>query len=190
MHVAYLAGAPAAAALADEASVVTACARGERWAQQALYETYFHTLLPVCSRYAANSSEAMDMLHEAFIKIYRHIGKYQPGTSLGAWMRRLTVNTCIDVYRKEVRRRTEDIDASFDLSTDEADAVSRCTEREILAAIQELTPVYRTIFNLYAVEGYSHREIAERLNITESTSRSNLVKARLKLKRALIQLSR
>lgn len=169
----------------DESELVTACARGERWAQKALYEAYFHQLLPVCQRYAANSSEAMDMLHEGFIKIFKNIDRYQPNTSLGAWMRRLTVNTCIDTYRKEVRRRTDDIDASFDLSTDEADAVSQCSEQEILAAVQQLSPVYRTIFNLYAIEGYSHREIGEQLGITESTSRSNLVKARQKLKAAL-----
>ena len=172
-------------ALVDETALVTACARGERWAQKTLYEHYFHQLLPVCRRYASNSTEAMDLLHEGFIKIFKNIGKYQPGTSLGAWMRRLTVNACIDTYRKEVRRRTDDIDASFDLSTDEADAVSQCSEQEILAAVQQLTPVYRTIFNLYAIEGYSHKEIGERLNITESTSRSNLVKARQKLKAAL-----
>ncbi len=170
----------------DETEVVTACGRGERWAQKVLYEAHFNTLLPVCGRYASNSSEAMDLLHEAFIKIFKNIGRYEPNTSLGGWMRRLTVNTCIDTYRKEVRRRTEDIDATFDLSTDEADAVSKCSEREILAAIQQLSPVYRTIFNLYAIEGFSHREIGEQLGITESTSRSNLVKARQRLKALLV----
>ena len=170
----------------DETEVVHACQRGERWAQKALYEQHFDSLLPVCGRYAANSSEAMDLLHEAFIKIFKNIKRFEAGTNLGGWMRRLTVNTCIDTYRKEVRRRTEDIDQTFDLSSDEADAVSRCGEQEILAAIQQLSPVYRTIFNLYAVEGYSHREIGERLGITESTSRSNLVKARQRLKTALL----
>ena len=170
----------------DETAVVHACQRGERWAQKALYEEHFHSLLPVCGRYAANSSEAMDLLHEAFIKIFKNIQRFEAGTNLGGWMRRLTVNTCIDTYRKEARRRTEDLDQTFDLSADEADAVSRCGEQEILAAIQALSPVYRTIFNLYAVEGYSHREIGERLGITESTSRSNLVKARQRLKAALL----
>ncbi len=170
----------------DETEVVTACTRGERWAQKVLYEAHFSMLLPVCGRYASNSSEAMDLLHEAFIKIFKNINRYEPNTSLGGWMRRLTVNTCIDTYRKEVRRRTEDIDTTFDLSSDEADAVSQCSEQEILAAIQQLSPVYRTIFNLYAIEGFSHREIGEQLGITESTSRSNLVKARQRLKTLLV----
>ena len=174
--------------LVDEQSVVSACARGERWAQKLLYETYFSMLLHVCTRYAANQSEAMDLLHEGFIKVFKNISRYQPDTSLGAWMRRLMVNTCIDTYRKEIRRRTEDIDASFNLSTEEADAVSQCSEQDILAAIQKLSPVYRAIFNLYAIDGLSHKEIADQLGITESTSRSNLVKARQKLKQLLIGL--
>ena len=95
------------------------------------------------------------------------------------------VNTAIDYYRKTIRRRTEDIEEAYDLSNDEADAISQCSEQEILAAIQELSPAYRAVFNLYVIEGYSHREIAQALDITESTSRSNLVKARMKLREML-----
>jgi RNA polymerase sigma-70 factor (ECF subfamily) len=165
----------------DERDLIHACVRKERWAQQVLYEEFYSSLMAICLRYSHHEDEAMDLLHESFIKIFRSIHKYKPGTSLGAWMRRITVNTAIDYYRRKVRRRTEDIDQAFDLSTEEADAVSKCSEKEILAAIQKLTPAYRTVFNLYVIEGYSHKEIAERLEITESTSRSNLVKARSKL---------
>ena len=95
------------------------------------------------------------------------------------------VNTAIDFYRKTVRRRTEDLETAYDLSTDEADAISKCSEQDILKAITKLTPAYRTVFNMYVIEGFSHREIADKLEITESTSRSNLVKARLKLQAIL-----
>ena len=122
------------------------------------------------------------MLHEGFLKIFSKIAKYQPGTSLGAWIRTLMVNSCIDAYRKNARRRTEDLDNLQHVSYDEPDALSSITEKEILNAVQSLSPAYRAVFNLYAVEGYSHKEIGDALNITESTSRSNLVKARLKLK--------
>jgi RNA polymerase sigma-70 factor (ECF subfamily) len=91
------------------------------------------------------------------------------------------VNTAIDFYRKAIRRRTEDIEEAYQLGTDDADAISQFSEQEILAAIQKLTPAYRAVFNLYVIEGYSHKEIGEHLNITESTSRSNLVKARSRL---------
>ena len=129
--------------------------------------------------------DALDILHEGFIKVFRNIGKYQPGTSLSAWIRRIMVNTAIDYYRKSVRRRTEDIEQAFQVHSGDPDAVSQCTEKEILAAVQELSPAYRAVFNLYVIEGYSHKEIADALHITESTSRSNLVKARTKLKEAL-----
>lgn len=165
-----------------EQNLIAACARGERWAQQRIYEDYYGSMMPVCLRYASNHDEALDMLHEGFMKVFSKIGKYQPGTSLGAWIRTLMVNSCIDAYRKNARRRTEDLDHIQNLSYDEPDALSSISEQEILAAVQTLSPAYRAVFNLYAVEGYSHKEIGEALHITESTSRSNLVKARMKLK--------
>jgi RNA polymerase sigma factor (sigma-70 family) len=144
----------------------------------------------VCLRYASNPDDALDILHEGFIKVFKHIGaKYQPGTSLSAWIRRIMVNTAIDYYRKVIRRRTDDLDTAYDLATDEPDAISKCSEKDIMLAIQQLTPAYRAVFNLYVIEGYSHKEIADELDITESTSRSNLVKARLKLQGLLASKS-
>lgn len=168
-----------------EQDLIQACVRKERWAQKLLYEEFYSKMMGVCSRYASTEDEALDILHEGFIKVFKHIGKYQAGTSLGAWIRRIMVNTAIDYYRKSIRRRTEDIEQAFNISSGDADAISQCTEREILEAVQQLSPAYRAVFNLYVIEGYSHREIADLLDITESTSRSNLVKARLKLKEIL-----
>jgi len=165
-----------------EQDFIKACVRRETWAQQLLYEEYYGPMMALCMRYAGSNDDALDILHEGFIKVFRNIGNYQPDTSLNAWIKRIMVNTAIDFYRKSIRRRTEDIESAFDLSDGEADAVSQCSEKEILEAIQQLTPVYRTVFNLYVLEGFSHREIGNLLSITESTSRSNLVKARLKLK--------
>lgn len=133
-------------------------------------------------RYANNKDDAMDILHDGYIKIYRNIGRYQPGTSLVAWMRRIMVNTAIDYYRKQTRRRTEDIDKAYDVMSKTPSAVSQMSAKEIMACIQRLSPAYRAVFNLYVIEGYSHKEVADILGITESTSRSNLVKARIKLK--------
>jgi RNA polymerase sigma-70 factor (ECF subfamily) len=96
------------------------------------------------------------------------------------------VNTSIDYYRKESRRRTENIDNAYDLSSNLPDVVSLMSANEILDSLRLLSPAYRAVFNLYVMEGYSHREIAEQLNITESTSRSNLVKARGKLKNIIL----
>ncbi len=169
----------------NERDIIAACANKERWAQKLLYEQYYSKMMGVCMRYANDQEDALDILHEGFIKIFKNIGKYQPGTSLTAWIRRIMVNTAIDYYRKSIRRRTEDIEQAFHVSSNDIDAISQCSEKEILAAVQELTPAYRAVFNLYVIEGYSHKEIADILDITESTSRSNLVKARLKLKEIL-----
>ena len=166
----------------NEKQLIEACARNERWAQQKLYEQYYGSMMGVCLRYSNNSDQAIDILHEGFIKIFRSIGKYKPGTSLNAWMRRIIINTAIDHFRKMSKRRTEDIEQAYSLSSSEPDAVSIFTEQEILEAIQKLSSAYRTVFNLYVIEGFAHKEIADQLGISESTSRSNLVKARIKLK--------
>lgn len=169
----------------EENSFIEACIRKERWAQQQLYKDYYGKMMGVCLRYSNNRDDALDILHEGFIKVFKNISKYKAGTSLNSWIRRIMVNTSIDFYRKNIRRRTEDLDQAFQVSSNDADAISQCTEKEILEAIQQLSPAYRAVFNLYVIEGYSHKEIAAILEITESTSRSNLVKARLKLKALL-----
>lgn len=171
--------------LQDEDRFVAALVAGDREAQRVLYETHYGPLMTICRRYTGTENEAMDLLHESYIKIFGKIGRYQASTNLLAWMRRITVNTAIDHYRRNAKRRTEDIEQAYQLSSDAPDVISQCSAKEILAAVQQLPPTYRTIFNLYVVEGYSHREISQQLGITESTSRSNLVKARGKLQTAL-----
>lgn len=168
-----------------ENDLIQACLNRERWAQKQLYESHYGKMMSICLRYATNHAEAQDVLHEGFIKVFKNLHKYQTGTSLNSWISRIMVNTSIDHYRKNVRRRTEDIETAFSLSTSEADAISKLAEKEILKAVQKLSPAYRLVFNLYVIEGFSHKEVAEKLGITSSTSRSNLVKARGKLKAML-----
>ena len=172
----------------SEQELIHACIRNERWAQKELYETYYSKMMGVCIRYANCEADALDILHDGFLKVFKNISKYQVGTSLSAWIRRIMVNTAIDGYRKNVRHRTEDINEASDLPSQGADAISQCTEKEILAAIQQLTPAYRTVFNLSVIEGYPHKDVADLLGITESTSRSNLVKARAKLQQILVEI--
>lgn len=174
----------------EERDFIQACVARERWAQRKLYEDYYGTLMGLCLRYADNPDDALDILHDGYIKVFRHIGKYQPGTSLIAWMRRIMVNTAIDYYRKKTRRRTEDLDAAHGVQSNDPSVLSSMTTEMILNCIQNLSPAYRSVFNLYVIEGYSHKEIADILSITESTSRSNLVKARLKLREMLVSLNK
>ena len=168
--------------LAAEKIYIEACIDKESWALQKLYEEYYPVMYPTCLRYANNEEDALDILHDGFIKVFNNIEKYQVGTSLGAWIKRIMINTSIDYYRKETKRRTTDIDTVAEKANDGPDVISQLSAEDLLKALQNLTPSYRSVFNLYVIEGYSHRELAEILGITESTSRSNLVKARSKLK--------
>lgn len=165
----------------EESVLIAGCLKEERWAQKKLYESFYQTMMGVCLRYANNKEDARDILDEGFIKVFRNLGRYQVGTSLEAWIRRIVINTCIDFYRKAIRHRTEDMEQARHEASKQEDAVSKCSAEDIMKAVQELPASYRAVFNLYAIEGYSHREIGELLGITESTSRSNLVKARMKL---------
>jgi RNA polymerase sigma-70 factor (ECF subfamily) len=168
--------------------LIAGCLREERWAQKQLYETYYGKLLGVCLRYSNNSEDARDILNEGYVKVFRYLERYKVGTSLECWMRRIMINTSIDYYRKEMRHRSDDIEAAQYKIAEDNDVVSNYSAQEILKVIQVLPPAYRAVFNLYAIEGYSHKEVAESLGITESTSRSNLVKARVKLKELLTEL--
>lgn len=170
----------------SEKDFIGACVNNEAWAQRKLYEDHFALMYPVCQRYATDDDEALDILHEGFIKVFRHISKYTVGTSLKAWIKRVMVNTAIDYYRKRSRRRVEDIDNAHSLSIDDPDVLSQMAAEEIIKALQHLSPAYRSVFNMYIIEGYSHKEIADQLGISESTSRSNLVKARQKLKELIL----
>jgi RNA polymerase sigma factor (sigma-70 family) len=175
---------------AAEQTFIEACISKETWALQQLYEEYYPAMYPTCLRYANNEEDALDILHDGFIKVFGNLEKYQVGTSLGAWIKRIMINTSIDYYRRESRRRTADLDTIVDASSDDPDVISQLTAEELLNALQQLSPAYRSVFNMYIIEGYSHKELSENLGITESTSRSNLVKARNKLKEIIGTLYR
>lgn len=172
----------------DEAVLIAGCLAEKRSAQKELYEKHYGRMMGICLRYSNNNEDAKDIINEGFVKVFRYLHRYKVGTSLEGWIRRIMINTSIDFYRKAMRHRTEDIEYAQSTIAEGEDVISNFSAKEILSIIQKLPPSYRTVFNLYAIEGYSHREVAEKLGISESTSRSNLVKARTKLKALLINL--
>jgi len=143
-------------------------------------------MMALSLRYAGNSEDALDILHEGFIKVFKNLHKYQTGTSVNAWIRKIIVNTAIDFYRKDIKRRSDELDSAKHVCTTIPDAISTLSSEEILKALQRLPHSYRSVFNMFVIEGYSHREISELLGINESTCRSNLVKARTKLRELLL----
>ena len=172
---------------ANESNFIAALTNDEKWAQKELYENQYSRMMAICMRYAGNADQARDLVHDGFIKVLKKISTYKVGTSLNAWISRIITNNCIDNYRKKTIRRTEDIDVVYDLSSNAADAIAQCSAQELIGLVQTLPVTYRMVFNLYVIEGFSHREIGEKIGITESTSRSNLSKARGKLKLLVTQ---
>lgn len=172
--------------LVSEQECMLACIRQERWAQKKLYEDHYSSMMAVAMRYAGNNEDALDILHESFVKVFRNIHAYQIGTSVTAWIRRIVINTSIDFYRKEKKRKTEFLEEALHVTSTIPDAISNLSSAEILHAIQQLPYSYRSVFNLYVIEGFAHKEIADMLGINESTCRANLVKARTKLQSILL----
>jgi RNA polymerase sigma-70 factor (ECF subfamily) len=167
--------------------LVEGCIRQDARPQRELYRLFAPKMMAVCYRYARGRAEAEDMLQEGFVKVFRNLPKYQFTGSLEGWIRRLMINTAIDQLRKYKHQRSEvDIEAA---ETEETSGEMLDTlELEYLyGLIQDLPPGYRLVFNLFAIEGYSHGEIAEKLNISESTSRSQYTRARALLRKRIYE---
>lgn len=157
-----------------------ACRNNDRQAQQALYLRFVEMMKGICLRYAANEDEAEDILQEAFIQAFKKIDLYKGDGALGGWLRKITVNKALEQYRKNKSLKNLKEGFSHELESPVADdnIFDRLALEDLLKKIQQLPVGYRTIFNLYAVEGYTHKEIAELLDIAEGTSKSQFSRAR------------
>lgn len=172
--------------------IIQGCLRKERASQEQLFKLFYSKMMTVCLRYTLDRDTAQELLQDGFIKVFDKLEKYDNSGSFEAWVKRIIVNTCIDNYRKEKRNLLmyEEDDAAFkeidDSLSNFGDAeMEGINSQIILQAISELSPAYRTVFNLFVIENYSHKEIAETLDISEGTSKSNLAKAKLNLQRTL-----
>ena len=159
------------------------CIKGDGNAQNELYHRFAPKLWGVCLRYAKDKMSAEDILQEGFIRIFTYLDRFQNKGSFEGWMRRTMVNTAINHYRKNlsISKEAEYQDYLIEKSGD-ADALSQLSYEELLKMVQKMPTGYRTVFNMYIIEGYSHRDIAESLNISENTSKSQLSRARAHLK--------
>jgi RNA polymerase sigma factor (sigma-70 family) len=166
--------------------LIDECAKGNARAQKMLYEKFGPKLFAVCHRYAHNYEEAQDILQDGFVKIFEKLGSYKGEGSFEGWMRRIIVNTALDAIRRNQKLKFNvDVDSVTNhLSTDQT-ILGDMAAQDLLKILQNLPIGYRTIFNLYAIEGYSHKEIAEQLEITISTSKSQFSRARAILREIL-----
>ncbi len=166
----------------DEKTLVLKARKGHRKSQKALYERYASTMYPVALRYAQNKTEADDILQEAFVKVFAHLDTFAFTGALGAWIRKIVVRTAINYYKQQAKHNeySGDFDTLlvFVPTQEDATAISKLSEKELIGVIQQLPTGYREVFNMYVIEGYSHKEIAEILTISENTSKSQLSRAR------------
>lgn len=171
--------------------LIRSCQQGEKSGQYELVRRYSGMLMTVCRRYSRDNASAKDMVQEAFIRIFTHIDRYQPTGSFEAWIRRIAVRCSLQWIDKK-HFRNEAIPESLPETEVEPEIYSHLGMEDIIGLIQELGPAQQAVFNLYSVEGYSHREIAELLEISESSSRSNLTRARqaLQFKIKSVQLNK
>jgi RNA polymerase sigma factor (sigma-70 family) len=157
--------------------IIEGCRAGDRKAQNELYRLFAGKMFALCLRYARDYDEAKDNLQDGFISVYRHIDQFQFKGSFEGWIRRIMVNTSLQKYRSQfLLYPLTGQEKNEDLSIENVSELM--SEQDLLALIQELPPRYKLVFNMYAIEGYSHKEIASLLGITEGTSKSNLSRAR------------
>lgn len=181
----------------SDKKIVEGCIAGKRKAFNMLYKKYSAVMLAVCLRYCKSYEEAEDVLQEGFIKVFNNIGKFRMDGSFEGWIRRIMVNTAINNYHANLKyyyqENVDEMEESKDLGTIRNEDVKyngRLPKEKLMSLIQSLPDGYRMVFNMFAIEGYSHKEIADILEISVNTSKSQLSKARRTLKKQIKELEK
>jgi len=163
----------------DQQKLIRDCLKGKVQAQRALYDQYAESMLGICYRYTRSMRDAEDILQEGFLKVFLHLGQYKQEGELGAWIRRIMVNTALNFLKRHRKYQEEMFFTEEYLHPVTDDDPSRRIEaKELADLVRQLPHGYQVIFNLYAIEGYSHVEIGEMLGISDGTSRSQYARAR------------
>jgi RNA polymerase sigma factor (sigma-70 family) len=172
----------------SESDLIAGCIAGDRKMQEELYNRFAPKMYAVCLRYANNTEDAQDLLQEGFIKVYKNLHRFRAEGSFEGWIRRVFINSSIEHYRRKSAKLSTVSDKEESTIEDtDISALDNLAEKDIINLIQDLSPGYRTVFNLYVVEGYSHKEIGELLNISEGTSKSQLARAKAILQKKVTQ---
>lgn len=167
---------------ASEPEILQACRRGDRKAQKQLYDRLAPKMMAVCLRYMGTRDDAEDILQEGFITLFSRLDSYSGEGSFEGWARKIFVNTALmNLRKKDALKMSDDLETAWNVSSDGVSQIQSAGYHELLKLIAGLPTGYRTVFNLFVVEGYSHKEIAQALGITEATSRSQLQRARVML---------
>ncbi|MFZ1529643.1 MAG: sigma-70 family RNA polymerase sigma factor [Ferruginibacter sp.] len=168
--------------------LIMKASKGDQHSFRKIYDLHAGKMYSLCKRFANSNIEADDLFQEGFIKLYRNLSNYRGDGSFEGWVRRVFVTTCLDILKK---KNNLHLPGHFDNEADaslaiEPEIINKLDKEQLIETLQKLPPGYRTIINLFSIEGYSHKEIAELLGISEGTSKSQYSKARKKLKELII----
>ncbi len=173
----------------NELDLIKACIAKDPRAQKMLYDKYAGMLMAACQRYCSSTEDAEDAFQEGFVKIYAKLAEYKYEGSFGGWLRRVMVNTVLDNMRKNKKHAFhEDVNELPNISAPPQSPLDEMSAKELMGILEKLPDGYRVVFNMFAIEGYSHKEIGEKLNITESTSKSQFLRARTYIKKCLEEI--
>lgn len=165
--------------------LINGCKKKDRKSQKGLYQFFYSYSMRMCIRYAKDKDEALELVNDGFMKVFINIHKYDPDKPFKAWLSTIMINSSIDHYRKQIKRiEMEELNAKHEME-DREGILSKIHYEDLIRLVQKLSVAYRTVFNLFAIDGYSHEEIANMLSISIGTSKSNLFKAREQLKKML-----
>jgi RNA polymerase sigma-70 factor (ECF subfamily) len=171
----------------SDGDLIRGCLSGDSRMQEALYNRFAPKMYAVCLRYSNNADDAQDLLQEGFVKIFKNLDRFRAEGSFEGWVRRVFVNTSIEHYRKKVNLTSTSEREEALIEDSSVNALDKLAEKDIIALVQQLSPGYRAVFNMYAIEGYSHKEIGTILGISEGTSKSQLARAKGILQKKVIE---
>ena len=167
--------------------LIEGCVKKDRKSQKELYKLYYGYALRICLRYAKNKDEAVEVVNDGFMKVFTHLSRYQVNQSFNSWLSTIMINTAIDHYRKRIKQlEMEELNEHHQVE-DRENILSNINYEDLIKLVQKLSYAYRTVFNLFAIDGYTHEEISKLLHITVGSSKSNLFKARENLKKMLTE---
>lgn len=166
--------------------ILEGCKKSNPHSQEKLYKYFYGYAMSICLRYSKSRYEAREILNDSFLKVFTKLHQYDKDFPFHSWLRRILINTAIDFYRTKQRQPLfEPIEEAHFISDDNGEDFEINPSVNTLPIVQKLSPAYRIVFNLYVMEGYKHHEIAEQLNISVNTSKSNLARAKQRLKQLL-----
>jgi RNA polymerase sigma factor (sigma-70 family) len=172
----------------EESLLLEGCLKGNLKSQELFYKHFYGYAMSIALRYSNNREEAAEILNDSFLKVFTNLQKHKSDRSLKAWIRRIVINTALDKYRQNRRRGFEMDIADIQEETLDENVIDKLSAEDIMRMVQQLPPDHRTVFNLYEIEGFNHEEISQMLGMPVGTSKSNLSRAKSKLRQLITSL--